>query len=146
MSLDGYLLVFLESSLPISRGTFVHFLKYQFRCGWWWCERKKIFLWPGLPSKGQQNINSVENRRNRKICCRLTLLLFTWPRLLIFYVLFTLPVTNRLRGVVPGGAGGAMATLDFCRSVYYISTREGADYAHRIILAPPDFQTFLRPW
>ena len=22
----------------------------------------------------------------------------------------------------------------------------GADYAHHMILAPPDFQTFLRPW
>ena len=107
---------------------------------------KKIFLWPGLASKGQHSINSVENRRNRKICCRLTLSLFTWPRLLIFYVLFTLPVTNRLRGVVSGGAGDAMATPDFCRSVNPISSRERADYAHWIILAPPDFQTFLRPW
>ena len=62
--------------------------------------KKKIFLWPGLASKGQHSIDSVENRRNRKICCRLTLSLFTWPRLLIFYVLFTLPVTNRLG--VPG--------------------------------------------
>ena len=22
----------------------------------------------------------------------------------------------------------------------------GADYAHQILLSPPDFQTFLRPW
>ena len=49
-----------------------------------------------------------------------------------------------IRGVVTGGAGGAMATPDFGRSVNPISTR-GADVAHEIILAPPDFQTFLRP-
>ena len=45
------------------------------------------------------------------------------------------------RGVV-----GAMAPPDFGRSFNPISTRgRGADYAHPIILAPPDFQTFLRP-
>ena len=27
-----------------------------------------------------------------------------------------------------------------------LSQPRGADYAHHIILAPPDFQTFLRPW
>ena len=49
------------------------------------------------------------------------------------------------RGVVSGGAWGAMAAPpDFGRSVNPISTR-GADYAHQMILAPPDFQTFLRP-
>ena len=32
----------------------------------------------------------------------------------------------------------------FCRSVNPISIK-GADYAHQIILAPPDFQTFRRP-
>ena len=43
-------------------------------------------------------------------------------------------------GVVPGGVGGAMAPLDFGRSVNPISTKGGgADYAHQIILAPPDF-------
>ena len=49
-----------------------------------------------------------------------------------------------VRGVVPGGAGGAMAYSDFGRSVNPISNR-GRDYAHQIIMAPPDFQTFLRP-
>ena len=33
---------------------------------------------------------------------------------------------------------------DFERSVNPISTK-GADYAHRMILAPSDFQTFLQP-
>ena len=38
-------------------------------------------------------------------------------------------------------------TPDFGRSVNPISTRGGgANYAHQIILAPPDFQTFLQPW
>ena len=27
-----------------------------------------------------------------------------------------------------------------------LSQPEGADYAHQMILAPPDFQTFLWPW
>ena len=52
--------------------------------------------------------------------------------------------------VVPGGARGAMALPDFGRSVNPISTNlpraRGVDYAHEIILAPPDFQTFRRPW
>ena len=54
---------------------------------------------------------------------------------------FAVAVLNRIgshrhstalyRGVVPGGAGGAMAPPDFGRSVNPISTRgEGADYAH----------------
>ena len=47
--------------------------------------------------------------------------------------------------VAPGGAGGAMAPPDFGRSVNPISIK-GAYYAHQIILAPTDFQTFLRPW
>ena len=48
------------------------------------------------------------------------------------------------RGVVSGGAGGTMAPPDFGRSVNPISTR-GADYDPTSLLAPPDFQTFLRP-
>ena len=48
------------------------------------------------------------------------------------------------RPVVPGGARGAMASPVFGRSVNPISTK-GADYAHQIIRAPPDFQTFRRP-
>ena len=48
------------------------------------------------------------------------------------------------RPVVHGGAGGAMAPPDFGRSVNPISTW-GTDYAHQIILAPPDFQTYQRP-
>jgi len=42
------------------------------------------------------------------------------------------------RGVVPGGAGGAMAHPDFGRSVNPISTR-GADYAHLITTGTPGF-------
>ena len=34
-----------------------------------------------------------------------------------------------------------MAPTDFSRSV----NQAGADYAHQMIMAPPDFQTFLRP-
>ena len=45
------------------------------------------------------------------------------------------------RPVVPGGAGGAP---DFGKSVNPISAR-GADYATTSLLAPPDFQIFLRP-
>ena len=40
------------------------------------------------------------------------------------------------RGVIPGGAGGAMAPPGFGRSVNPISTREGADFPHQIIMAP----------
>ena len=42
------------------------------------------------------------------------------------------------RGVVPGGAGGAMAPPDFGRSVNPISTR-GRDYAHLITTGTPGF-------
>ena len=42
------------------------------------------------------------------------------------------------RGVVPGGAGGAMAPPDFGRSVNPISTR-GTDYAHLITTDTPGF-------
>ena len=45
----------------------------------------------------------------------------------------------RCRPVVPGGAGVAMAPLDFGRSV-------NPDYAPTSPLAPLDFQTFLRSW
>ena len=44
------------------------------------------------------------------------------------------------RGVVPGGVGCAMAHPDFGRSVNPISTKRD-----RLLLAPPDFQTFRRP-
>ena len=53
---------------------------------------------------------------------------------------------NECRGVVPGGAGGAMAPLDFGRSANLISQPGGADYAHQITIGTPGFQTFLRPW
>ena len=43
-----------------------------------------------------------------------------------------------LRGVVPGGAGGAMAPPDFSKSVNPISTRE-TDYAHLITTGTPGF-------
>ena len=49
-----------------------------------------------------------------------------------------------VRGVLPVGAGGTMAPPDFGRSVNPISTK-GADYAHQIILASPDFQTLRWP-
>ena len=44
------------------------------------------------------------------------------------------------RGVIPGGAGGAMADQ------FTLSQPGGADYPHQIMLAHLDFQTFLRPW
>ena len=50
-----------------------------------------------------------------------------------------------VRPVFPGGAGDAMAPPDYGRSFNPISTK-GGDYAHQEILAPPDFQTFRRPW
>ena len=53
-------------------------------------------------------------------------------------------IGHHWRGVVPEGAGGVMAPPDSGRLVNPILTR-GAGYAHQIILAPPDFQTFLRP-
>ena len=55
------------------------------------------------------------------------------------------PSYNPARPVVLGVTGGAMASPDFGRSVNPVSTRVGANYAHQIILAPLDFQTFLRP-
>ena len=45
---------------------------------------------------------------------------------------------NRSRGVVPGGAGGAMEPPDFGRSVNPISTR-GTDNAHLITTGTPGF-------
>ena len=54
------------------------------------------------------------------------------------FIIFT------FRPVGAGGAGGFMSSPDFGRSVNPILT-EGADYAHQIILTPPDFKTFLRP-
>ena len=45
------------------------------------------------------------------------------------------------RGVVPGGAGGAMALPDFGRSVNPMSTR-GTDYAHLITTGTPGFSDF----
>ena len=44
------------------------------------------------------------------------------------------------RGVVPGGAVGAIAPPHFGRSLNPISTRGvGGDYAHQIKMAPPSF-------
>ena len=49
-----------------------------------------------------------------------------------------------VRGVVPGGA---KEPSDFGRSINPISIRGGRLLgAHQIILAPPNFQVFLRPW
>ena len=51
-----------------------------------------------------------------------------------------------LRPVVPGGAGGDMAPQILADQLSLYQPGEGgADYAHQIILALPDFQTFLRP-
>ena len=50
-----------------------------------------------------------------------------------------IPKARRMhRGVVPGGAGGAMAPPDFGRSVNPISTM-GTDYAHLITTGTPGF-------
>ena len=46
--------------------------------------------------------------------------------------------------VVPGGAGGA--TPDFDILVNPISTKKGQIMPTMLLLAPPDFQTFLPPW
>ena len=47
--------------------------------------------------------------------------------------------SRRLRPVVPGCAGCAMAHPDFGRSVNPISTRGGTDYAHLITTGTPGF-------
>ena len=47
-------------------------------------------------------------------------------------------VVHFCRGIVPGGAGGAMTPPDFGRSVHPISTR-GTDYAHLITTDTPGF-------
>ena len=46
--------------------------------------------------------------------------------------------------VVPASVGGAMAP-QFLADHLTLPQPKGADYAHQIILAFPDFQTFLRP-
>ena len=47
------------------------------------------------------------------------------------------------RPVVPGGAGaGLQWHPHFLADQLTLSQTRGADYAHQIILAPPDFQTF----
>ena len=43
-----------------------------------------------------------------------------------------------------GGAGGLQPPQFFADQLT-LSQPGGVDYAHLIILAPPDFQTFLRP-
>ena len=48
------------------------------------------------------------------------------------------------RGVVPGGAGVAMAPPDL-EDQLTLSEPRVDDYAHLIILSPPDFQTFQQP-
>ena len=50
------------------------------------------------------------------------------------------------RSVVYGGPGGAMPWQpQILADQLTLSQPRGADYAHQIILAPPDFRTFLRP-
>ena len=44
------------------------------------------------------------------------------------------------RDVVPGGAMAPLAD-----QLTLSQPGGGADYAHQIIMAPPDYQTFLRP-
>ena len=62
-------------------------------------------------------------------------------QILVSYIKFLMP-----RPLKSGGAGGAMASPDFgilvCNNP--ISTR-GSDYAPTSLLAPSNFQTFLRP-
>ena len=45
---------------------------------------------------------------------------------------------KRLRGVVPGGAEGAMVSPDFDRSFNLISAR-GTDYVHLVTTGTPRF-------
>ena len=45
------------------------------------------------------------------------------------------------RPFVPWGAGGEILADQLT-----LSQPRGPDYANQIILAPPDFQTFQRPW
>ena len=59
--------------------------------------------------------------------------IITTDRYLLLVLTYALS-TYLHRGVVPGGAGGAMTPQDFCRSVSPISTRE-EDYGHHIMLA-----------
>ena len=49
-----------------------------------------------------------------------------------------------LRPVVHGGAEGAMAPQILADQLT-LSHPRGADYAHQLIMASPDFQTFRRP-
>ena len=66
-----------------------------------------------------------------------TLPLYSAPRFpSLVHTRFTMSSVY-IRPVVPGGARGALAPADFGRSVKPISTK--------IILAPPDFQTFRQP-
>ena len=62
-----------------------------------------------------------------------------------YHLVYVYVVVHKInRGVVPGGAGDAMTPPDLADQLS-LSQPEGTDYAHQIILAPPDFQTFLRP-
>ena len=56
----------------------------------------------------------------------------------MFHGFSTVSLQYYSRGVVPGGAGVAMAPPDFGRSVNPISTR-GTDYAHLISTGTPGF-------
>ena len=51
---------------------------------------------------------------------------------------------NKYRPVVPGGAGVVMAPPDL-EDQLTLSEPRVDDYAHLIILSPPDFQTFQQP-
>ena len=53
--------------------------------------------------------------------------------------------SNRIQACRSRGLGGSMAAPDFGRPVNPKSTRK-ADMPNTLPLAPPDFQTFLRPW
>ena len=55
------------------------------------------------------------------------------------------PHIRLVRPVVPRGAGGALAPPNSGGSVKPIFQPRGADYAHQIILEPPDSQTFRQP-
>ena len=56
----------------------------------------------------------------------------------MFYHIFRRPV-------VPVSVGVALAPPDLADELTLSQPRGGADYAHQIILAPPDFETFRRP-
>ena len=60
------------------------------------------------------------------------------------YVLVFSKIHTNCKPVVPGVAGGTMATQILADQLT-LSQPGGTDYAHCSALVPPDFQTFRRP-